>query len=234
MVSVTACFIILASFGIFSLFNKFLEFGVVPIPKRYVGNLQYKWRSAVVSLLHSSVVGSMSIYSVPTIWSDFVLNYTSIGETTVAIFTGYMIYDIINLLIRNVNYSNVVASLIIHHVMGCFFGVIMIHHQQWLGYGILCLVSNEINIIFTHIRQLMLMNDVPKSSTIFRVNNMLFIVSFVTIRAPAYLIILVLLVQDVQRMTAIWHFSMIPGSAGLLLLNLYMFVKLLSSDYFVV
>ncbi|XP_072048206.1 uncharacterized protein [Amphiura filiformis] len=115
MVSVIACVIILASFGTFSFFNKFLEFEVIPIPKRYVGNLQYKWRGTVVSLVHTSIVCFMSMFSVPTIWSDFVLNYTSIGETTVAIFTGYTIYDTIKLL-RNVN-SNVVASLILHHVM---------------------------------------------------------------------------------------------------------------------
>ncbi|XP_072046663.1 TLC domain-containing protein 2-like [Amphiura filiformis] len=228
MVSVIACVIILASFGAFSLFNKFLAFGVIPIPKRYVGNLQYKWRGTAVSLVHTSIVCVIGVISVPTIWSDFVLNYTSIGETTVAIFTGYTIYDTIKLL-RNVN-SNVVASLILHHVIGGVFSIISIHHQEWLGYGILCLVAVEINSIFLHIRQLILMNDFPKSSAFFRVNNMLYISSFVTIRVPAFLIILGLLIRDIKRMTAAWHFAIIPGVSGQLLLNVYVFAKLLSSD----
>ncbi|XP_072032947.1 TLC domain-containing protein 2-like [Amphiura filiformis] len=230
MVSASACVVILSSFVTFSLFNKFLEFDIIPIPKRYVGNLQHKWRSATVSFVHATIVGVMSVFSLPTIWSDFVLNYTSIGEATIAVATGYTLYDIVNLF-RTVK-SKLVASLFLHHFIVAYFGLMFIHHQQLLGYGILCAVV-ETNSIFLHTRQLILMNDIPKLSASFRVNNMIYIISFVTVRVPAFLIMLIFFVWDIERMTAIWQFAMIPGTLGLLFVNVYLFFKLLFSDYLV-
>ena len=69
MMSHVAISTIFAAVIFFSLLNKFLEYGVVPIPKRYQGESdQRKWRSAAVSLVHSvitSVMASVRLVHIP-------------------------------------------------------------------------------------------------------------------------------------------------------------------------
>ena len=61
MISIESTVTILASAVVFAGFNKFLEYGVIPIPKRYQGKDEHKWRSAATSLVHATVVGIMAV-----------------------------------------------------------------------------------------------------------------------------------------------------------------------------
>ena len=91
----------------------------------------------------------------------------------------------------------------------------------------------EVNTIFMHIRQLLRMYDIPKLSPIFRINNMLYIVSFIINRVPSFVLMMVFLVGDRDRMSPLWNGTVLIGTAVLLYVNVYLFKKLLTSDYLV-
>ena len=111
-----------------------------------------------------------------------------------------------------------------------FFGLQFLFRKRELGYGLLAAFV-EVNTIFMHIRQLLRMYDIPKHSPSFRINNMLHIISFIINRVPAFVLMMIFVIGDRDRMSPLWSGTIFIGTAGLLYVNVYLGLKFLTSDY---
>ena len=140
-----------------------------------------------------------------------------------------LIYPLYILCLRSYIFSN---KMFLFTLQVVFFGLQFLFRRRELGYGLMAAFV-EVNTIFMHIRQLLRMYDIPKLSPIFRINNMLYIVSFIINRVPSFVLMMVFLVGDRDRMSPLWNGTVLIGTAVLLYVNVYLFKKLLTSDYLV-
>lgn len=217
------------SFFCFSQLNSFLKCGAIAAPKKYDGKDQHKWRNTVGSLIHAAVVGILSTLSLPAVWSDFVEAYSKLGEFSLAIALGYLVYDMLDL-IKN-KPLNQIWPLLAHHCLAGTGAFICIWRQEYLGYGVFCSMA-EVNSVNLHLRLLLLMYGVPKTSTVYRINNVINLITYIFLRMPIFALILVFLVNDQDRMLVRWNSAMFYGDVVLIVINLALLKRLIMNDFF--
>lgn len=223
-----AVLVILLSFIVFTALNKFLEFGYIPPPRSYTGPYRSpKWRCSMVSLVNSVIAAISSSVSMPALWPDFVWNYTTFGETSLAVIAGYTLYDCVALL--RYQQLNRLSGILFHHFIGGFFTLCMLYYQTNLGYGVFC-ATVEINSIFLHVRMLLLMYEYSKQSWLFRMNNILYNATFLLHRIPVFIMILYTVYVDQGRMTDLWTTSLAIGTSGLIFISTYFFKIIIATD----
>lgn len=227
MFSDLALVTILLSFAAFTALNTFLEFGYVPIPKCYSGEKQPKWKNTVTSLVNSLLGFILSMLSLPALWPDFVLNYTTLGEVSMAVFLGYQIYDCIAM-IKYQGYTRIWAILL-HHAIVIGFLAAMLYTKVNLAYSVFS-STIEVNSFFLHVRLLLVMYGVSKRSPYFRLNNILYITTFVLHRLPVFLMTFYFAFRDRDRMSGVWNISLLVGNAMLCVVNVYFFRIVLMND----
>ncbi|XP_038059303.1 TLC domain-containing protein 2-like [Patiria miniata] len=168
----------------FQAFNRALD----RLPRRYGPCGKYsdtdkhKWRNAATSLLNSfvmSVLVTTCFYWYPGLWNDMAKYSTQLGEITYAVLVGYYMYDFYDLVV----YSKFSAiwPLLGHHLTGIFLLALVNAYQQGMGVILVALLC-EVNAVFLHLRQLLLMHGVPRQSILFRVVKIVNLATFVIFR----------------------------------------------------
>lgn len=213
----------------FQCYNSALNF--VPAPEKYASEKRFKWRNVMTSFVHALISGSVAVYCFlrwPEASADMINFSNSLMELMVALSVGYFTYDLLDLLYYKGFQSS--WSLVLHHVviMGSFSIALCTH--KYIGYAI-CALIGEVNSIFLHARQLMLMMNYSKSCSTYKLNGVVNIVTFIIFRF------------GIMYHMSCWlynHTPLIPpvlvgvasfGLLSMVIINIVLFYRLIQSDY---
>ncbi|XP_022103748.1 TLC domain-containing protein 2-like [Acanthaster planci] len=163
-------------------FNLLLDFDILSPPNKYAGKERHRWRNAATSLVNAVIVAALVMYCLftqPELWSEPVTHYAVSVEVTFAVVSGYLIYDTYDLLTHN-GFGKVWALFVHHTIMTSTFFVMSIEHKAM---GILTLgLLSEINAIFLHSRQLLLMHGFSKDTLIYGVHRLFNLATYILLR----------------------------------------------------
>nr|CAD7438517.1 unnamed protein product [Timema bartmani]CAD7461066.1 unnamed protein product [Timema tahoe] len=142
--------------------------------------------------------------------------------------TGYFVYDLMDMMINHRKRSS--YELMVHHVVVIICFGLSVMTRYYLGYGLMALLV-EVNSIFLHIRQLMLVQSLRKSHILYRLNSLLTIGTFIVFRITTlgWMTRWLVLHRDELSVTA---FTI--GSASMpviMVMNIVLFLRILNSDY---
>ncbi|XP_041455560.1 TLC domain-containing protein 2-like [Lytechinus pictus] len=214
----------------FQCYNQALNY--VPAPDKYSGGNRFKWRNVMASFLHAFLTGTGSLYCLytsPFILDDLIHNFTPFSEILVSLSTGYFVYDFLDMLA----YKKISSSwpLLLHHiVIFTCFGVAL-YYQHYIGYAVVALMA-EVNSIFLHLRQLLLMNSYPKSSTTYIVNSIVNVITYIMFRFGVLIWMAWWLSQHTQDLPITMSLLAGCGLTIMITVNFVLFLRLLVSDFF--
>ncbi|XP_046389783.1 TLC domain-containing protein 2-like [Ischnura elegans] len=156
---------------------------VVPSCAKKTKSQEWKWRNTANSLLHSFIAGSWSCFcfwQTPVMREDLISKYSTSSHVLCSVTTGYFIYDFFDMALNHRKRSS--YELMFHHIIAIVCFGLCINTRYYLGYGLVALLV-EVNSVFLHIRQLMLVQGVPpKDHILYRVNTSLNLATFVIFR----------------------------------------------------
>ncbi|TKR93343.1 hypothetical protein L596_007817 [Steinernema carpocapsae] len=191
------CFVLLQFAVRWYLFGRctFRTFSYFNFPRNRNQNLQdskslqnvppnKKWRisNELVSLVHSVVSGFWALYCLLILQKliEDLVNFDDYRPRLLLfVTTGYMIHDLVDLLINERSVR--ILELLFHHVIVLAAFSVYYFTGQFLGV-VVCGLLMELNSIFLHSRSLMNLYGVSKKSTGFRVVALLNIASFMVFR----------------------------------------------------
>lgn len=130
--------------------------------------VRWKWRNVLTSFCHSSITGMwapLAFVAQPSLGADMIHAYSTSAHALVSVSIGYFIYDFCDMAIYHRKGST--YELLVHHFMVILCFGIAVSTRTYVAYAALSLVV-EINSVFLHARQLLMIGGVPKSSRIYR------------------------------------------------------------------
>lgn len=213
----------------FQCYNQALNY--VPAPEKYSGGNRFKWRNVMASFLHAFLTGTGSVYCLstsPFILDDLIHNYTPFSEVLVSLSTGYFVYDFLDMIVYK-KVSNSWPLLLHHIVIFTCFGV-SLYYQHYIGYAVVALMA-EVNSIFLHGRQLLLMNSYPKTSTTYFINSIVNVTTYIVFRFGVLLWMARWLSQHTQELPITMALLAGVGLFVMLTVNFVLFIRLLVSDF---
>jgi len=225
-------YVILIGVGmlVFTLVN-WLTGSVVPSSACQTEQQKWKWRNVATSLVHSTVTAvwtPVAFYQAPEMRDDLIKTFTSSSHTLVCFSIGYFLFDAIDMVLYHRKKST--YELLLHHLLVIFCFGLAVTYKLFVAYGALSLMI-EINSVFLHTRQLLIITNEPKSSTRYKANALLNVGTFLCFR--------VLLLGWMTRWMTI-HRDEIPllffsvGSVGLavmVIMNIILFSRILAVDF---
>ena len=111
------------------------------------------------------------------------------------------------------------------------FGFFYTH--RLIAYGLLATLA-EINSVFLHGRQLLLMYGFAKTSVAFRVNNLVNVVTYIIMRLGSLSVLIYFILQDSSDdggLSPVWSKLMLLIGGVVLVINVILFYRLLKSDF---
>nr|CAD7266578.1 unnamed protein product [Timema shepardi] len=192
-------------------------------------------------------VNIMNFWQSPEIREDLISMYTTSAHGVMALSlgkfahtpdeyiskaqrktVGYFVYDLMDMMINHRKRSS--YELMVHHVVVIICFGLSVMTRYYLGYGLMALLV-EVNSIFLHIRQLMLIQSLRKSHILYRLNSLLTIGTFIVFRITTlgWMTRWLVLHRDELTVTA---FAI--GSASMpviMVMNIVLFLRILNSDY---
>ncbi|RWS29557.1 TLC domain-containing protein 2-like protein, partial [Leptotrombidium deliense] len=128
-------------------------------------NRRYLLVSYIFVTLFSANVSSF--YEEPQLKDDMLTAFTKSAYLLVCFSEGYFIYDMLEMMKFGCKGS---YEIIAHHIMivSCF--TITVFQHKYLGYCCTALTI-ELHNIFLHFRQLLNIANVPRDSTLYRLNR---------------------------------------------------------------
>jgi len=221
----------LLSVGFFGITNLLLK-PLTPLSARNNRTQTWKWRNTANSMLHSTITGIWALlcfYWEPRMAKDLISTYSASAHTLVSISVGYFIYDFLDMALHHRKRSS--YELMIHHicVILCFGLSELTCH--YIGYSVVALLV-EVNSIFLHLRQLLIIQGFSKLEPTYRLNSLLNMGTFLVFR-----------IMTLGWMTRwlVLHRDEVPffaytlGSVALaiiVLMNIILFFRILHVDFF--
>ncbi|CAL4071729.1 unnamed protein product [Meganyctiphanes norvegica] len=168
-------------FVFFLLSNRLLR-SLVPKSGRTNPQQAWKWTNTANSLLHSFITGIWALlcfYEEPKMAKDLINVYTTSSHVLVSFSVGYFIFDSVDMMLNHRKRSS--YELMIHHtcVILCF-GLAVVT-KVYLGYAVVALLV-EVNSVFLHLRQLLIIVGTKKNLSHYRLNSLLNIGTFIVFR----------------------------------------------------
>ncbi|OZC06715.1 hypothetical protein X798_06285 [Onchocerca flexuosa] len=191
-----------------------------------------RWRisNEAVSLGHSVVSGFWALYAIivyPKLMEDMV-NYTNtMAHYLLIVSTGYLIHDIIDLLINEQSLR--IVELLFHHAIVLLAFGTNYATDKFLGV-VVCGLLMELNSIFLHSRSMLNLYRVNKSSTPFRIIALLNIVTFIIFRMVVSTYLLYWQITTVWKM--VWYLILITFVVivSLAITNIVLLYRVLAAD----
>ncbi|XP_035523145.1 TLC domain-containing protein 2-like [Morone saxatilis] len=139
----------------FKLLNLIVRFLPAPQTAR---KKAWKWRNTSTSLVHSSLTGAWAVlclYHQPQMLEDVISSCSTFSHSLVSVSTGYFIHDFLDTALNQPFKKS--WEVLLHHfvVTSCFS--LAITSRLYLGFSVASLLM-EINSVFLHIRQLLLLS----------------------------------------------------------------------------
>ncbi|CAF2402414.1 unnamed protein product [Rotaria sp. Silwood2] len=192
----------------------------------------WKQVNVFTSFIHSILSSTISIYffieNPKMCTTDIISSFTRNAYLFVSFEIGYFIFDSIDMLKKARGRQT--YEYLLHHIIiiGCFG--ISVYYGQYIGYSVLSLFL-EINSIFLHLRQLLLLWNISRRSKIFLINIILNLVTFVVFRFGIITYMSIWLIINRSNVPLVLSFI---GQSGLLIMaiiNISLFYRLLKSDF---
>jgi len=189
-----------------------------------------KYVNLVISTTHAFISAIWSLYCFYTdsdVVSD-IINHSTVSTYLLCCFSmGYFIHDAVHYR-RHVNFSESWEILLHHVVVVSCFGTAVVSHN-YVNFSTVALLV-EVNSVPLHTRTLMRMFKVPLDSSMYRVNGVINIVTYVFFR---------ICVLGWMTRWLVLHYDVVQqpyvtiGSVGLfvmLIINVILFGRLLIKD----
>ncbi|XP_064618960.1 TLC domain-containing protein 2-like isoform X1 [Lineus longissimus] len=220
--------IVIFSFIFFFTIEKLLNFF---IPKGASSHKTWQFKNILVSLVHScisSIWAFSSFVESPEMAEDLISVYTQFSHSLVSFSVGYFIHDVVHMLSNNKSRQS--FELIGHHIVVCIcFGVAIVF-QKYVGYAVVALTV-EWNSIFLHIRQIMHILAVPRSGTVYRINSLITLVTFVAFRITTLSWMTRWIVINRDLLPFVMYTIGSAGLAIITVMNIVLFYRLLNTDF---
>jgi len=192
---------------------------------------KWKWVNTANSLLHSIVTGMGSLlcfYWHPQTTVNVVENYSLISHVLTAFSIGYFIFDFFDMLFNHKKRSS--YELMVHHafVVSCF-SVSMLS-KLYLGFVMAALVI-EVNSIFLHWRQLLIICHYPQQSNGYRIVCLLNVFTFVVFRIIPLGWISRWLSLNQEKVAFPVYILGCVAMTGIVIMSSVLFLRILKSDY---
>uniref|UniRef100_A0A803YF86 TLC domain-containing protein n=1 Tax=Meleagris gallopavo TaxID=9103 RepID=A0A803YF86_MELGA len=174
--------LVAGSFAAFRLLNRGVE-RLMPPPPSARRN-RWKWRNIWTSLAHSVLSGGGALAGFclyPGLHEDLVGTHPPGAHSLVAVSVGYFLEDFVDMLCNQKLHQS--WELLFHHSVvslldGSGSGELLLH--QYVGFALVALLV-EINSIFLHLRQILLMADLVHT-TCYRLNSIINLGTYVVFR----------------------------------------------------
>ncbi|XP_053817535.1 LOW QUALITY PROTEIN: TLC domain-containing protein 2 [Vidua chalybeata] len=220
--------VVAGSFAAFRLLNRGLE-RLVPPPPSARRN-RWKWRNIWTSLAHSVLSGGGALagfYLHPEMSNDLVGTHPPGAHSLVAVSVGYFIEDFVDMLCNQKLHQS--WELLFHHsvVIICFGIAVLLH--QYVGFALVALLV-EINSIFLHLRQILLMANLVHT-TCYRLNSLINLGTYVVFRIATLAWMTRWLFLNRQNVPAATYAVGTVGMAIMTPMNIILFYRLLRSDF---
>uniref|UniRef100_A0A8D0FSZ2 TLC domain containing 2 n=1 Tax=Strix occidentalis caurina TaxID=311401 RepID=A0A8D0FSZ2_STROC len=214
--------LVAGSFAAFRLLNRGLERLVPPPPSAWRN--RWKWRNIWTSLAHSVLSGGGALgggvpWHSPS-WSPSLLMSSLIP--------GYFLEDFVDMLCHQKLHQS--WELLFHHsvVIVCFGIAVLLH--QYVGFALVALLV-EINSIFLHLRQILLMANLMHT-TCYRLNSIVNLGTYVVFRIATLAWMTRWLFLNRENVPPATYAVGTVGMAIMTPMNLILFYRLLRSDFF--
>ncbi|XP_073472731.1 TLC domain-containing protein 2 [Aquarana catesbeiana] len=217
-----------ASFFSFRLLNRRLG-TLIPTPGSALRN-PWKWRNIWTSFTHSLLTGIWALlgfYLHPEMAEDLISTHSRFSHWLVAVSIGYFIHDFVDMLQNQKMHQS--WELLFHHtVVIICFGISLLLHR-YVGFSVVALLV-EINSIFLHLRQILLMANQLKT-TLYRLNSLLNLGTYVIFRIITLAWMTRWLVLNRENIPLLIYTIGSVGMAIMTLMNIVLFYRLLRSDF---
>uniref|UniRef100_A0A8C3C4H3 TLC domain containing 2 n=1 Tax=Cairina moschata TaxID=8855 RepID=A0A8C3C4H3_CAIMO len=199
------------SFAAFRLLNRGLE-RLVPPPPSARRN-RWKWRNIWTSLAHTALWGQvLSLLGVPTYCPPLSLLTASLSP-------GYFLEDFVDMLCNQKFHQS--WELLFHH---------SVVSPPYMGFAFVALLV-EINSIFLHLRQILLMADLVHT-TCYRLTSIVNLGTYVVFRITTLAWMTRWLLLNRQQVPLAAYTVGMVGMAIMMPMNIILFYRLLRSDFF--
>ncbi|XP_027522710.1 TLC domain-containing protein 2 [Neopelma chrysocephalum] len=220
--------VVAGSFAAFRLLNRGLE-RLVPPPPSARRN-RWKWRNIWTSLAHSVLSGGGALagfYLHPELSKDLVGTHPPGAHSLVAVSVGYFLEDFVDMLCNQKLHQS--WELLFHHsvVIVCFGIAVLLH--QYVGFALVALLV-EINSIFLHLRQILLMANLVHT-TCYRLNSIVNLGTYVVFRIATLAWMTRWLFLNRQNVPPATYAVGTVGMAIMTPMNIILFYRLLRSDF---
>ncbi|XP_064250783.1 TLC domain-containing protein 2 [Passer domesticus] len=220
--------VVAGSFAAFRLLNRGLE-RLVPPPPSARRN-RWKWRNIWTSLAHSVLSGGGALagfYLHPEMSKDLVGTHPPGAHSLVAVSVGYFIEDFVDMLCNQKLHQS--WELLFHHsvVIICFGIAVLLH--QYVGFALVALLV-EINSIFLHLRQILLMANLVHTAC-YRLNSLANLGTYVVFRIATLAWMTRWLFLNRQNVPPATYAVGTAGMAIMTPMNIILFYRLLRSDF---
>nr|CAH0104018.1 unnamed protein product [Daphnia galeata] len=184
----------------------------------------WKWRNICNSLVHSILTGiwaMLSFYWHPKMAEDLIGTHSSSSHLLISVSVGYFIYDFIDMLLNHRK-----TQLI--RVIICFG--LSVLTQLYIGYSVVALLV-EVNSIFLHTRQLMIIKGAPRQHSGYRLNALLNIGTFLIFRILTLGWMTRWLVVHREEVPVFAYTLGSVGLAVIVLMSIVLFFRILDADF---
>ncbi|XP_034251615.1 TLC domain-containing protein 2-like [Thrips palmi] len=190
----------------------------------------WRWKNIASSLVHSSITGIWSVIcflQIPEMQNDLINEFAVSAQGVISLSVGYFIYDFVDMAIHDRRRS---TELLFHHVLviTCFGLSVCTSYYQ--GYSLVALLV-EVNSIFLHLRQLMLLYGVSKGAPIYKANSVLNLGTFVVFRVFAMGGMLQWLLSHRSELTVTVFGLGVFSLIVIMGMNFQLLYRVLKSDY---
>ncbi|XP_027204013.2 TLC domain-containing protein 2-like [Dermatophagoides pteronyssinus] len=191
----------------------------------------WRYRNFFISFIHAFITGVGSLLCVlsnPMLLTDVIDAASDWGYLLTSFSLGYFIYDTIEMA-AFMNKKGT-TELLLHHflVIACFLNTVI--YKRFIGYNMLALMI-EISNIFLHFRQLLLLSNYSKLSSLYRINSVTNIVLFVFVRGACMFGLWYTLIIFIDRLPFITKLTAIISMIGISITSIILFRRIWNSDF---
>ncbi|NXS58930.1 TLCD2 protein, partial [Brachypteracias leptosomus] len=221
--------VVAGSFAAFRLLNRGLE-RLVPPPPSARRN-RWKWRNIWTEpqALRSAHNWSPHRFCLnPGLSEDLVGKHPPGAHSLVAVSVGYFLEDFVDMLCNQKLHQS--WELLFHHsvVIVCFGIAVLLH--QYVGFALVALLV-EINSIFLHLRQILLMANLVHTPC-YRLNSLVNLGTYVVFRIATLAWMTRWLLLNRDNVPLAMYAVGTVGMAIMTPMNIILFYRLLRSDFF--
>ncbi|NWT02371.1 TLCD2 protein, partial [Mionectes macconnelli] len=220
--------VVAGSFAAFRLLNRGLERLVPPPPSAR----RNRWKTLGGSwgargTAHHSQLLLRRFYLHPEMSKDLVGTHPPGAHSLVAVSVGYFLEDFVDMLCNQKLHQS--WELLFHHsvVIVCFGIAVLLH--QYVGFALVALLV-EINSIFLHLRQILLMANLVHT-TCYRLNSIVNLGTYVVFRIATLAWMTRWLFLNRQNVPPATYAVGTVGMAVMTPMNIILFYRLLRSDF---